>query len=192
MTSAGRANRAGTCAVVSVGAGGAVPRSGGSVSGSPVMRPAIPRARPRSGRTGRRCRGSTKSSRRSASTARTCSLPRGRRRSRAHPRLPRAWRPTCDTMNNIGRSSGSDATGLPVAPLAVIVTRAPSELPMVFPWRADSSARFTSSRIAISRCQRATRSRSSRARSPSPRRELGEVDRGLHAFPGDGATARRP
>ena len=101
----------------------------------------------------------------SASTARTCSLQRARRRwpavssppsvtSQADLRHDEQHRQIVPVLLAAGRRSARPRAAS---------TRAPSELPIVFPCRADSSARLTSSRIAISRCHRSTRSRSVRA-----------------------------
>ncbi len=63
------------------------------------------------------------------------------------------------------RDSAPAARGFRRAPAASRARRAKS--PIVFDWRAASSARFTSSRMAISRCQSATSAGSANASSDS-------------------------
>ena len=113
------------------------------------MPPAIPRPRRRSGRTARRCRGSTKSRRRCASTARTCALRRARRR------CPAVSSPPPRSRSADLRDDEQHRQVVAIAAAAArrsrrsrrSATRAPSELPIVLPCRAASSARFTSSRM---------------------------------------------
>ena len=145
-------------------------RAGGAASiDHQTVRPALGRARRRSDR---RCPPSparSGPSARTASSART-SRPAPSRPPRCTSSAPSAdpiRRSTSDTMKSIGRSARCRSSSAPIGPVAVIVTRAPSELPMTLSLRFSSSAALTVSRTSSSRSHVPSRRRIRPLRRPS-------------------------